>query len=128
MEADQADSPGDSCPDPELSRFIDNMGLHFERNCRTGRVVRLQAALTPVQIAETHRVPRKRASASLILPVAARPAGSANMPFQAAAASILRVSMHRRVTLQPFIYEPVRETAASPRLCLLMNSRVRITV
>ncbi|HEX2980726.1 MAG TPA: MarR family transcriptional regulator [Anaerolineaceae bacterium] len=76
MEAEQADSPGDSKPlleiTPELSRFIENMGLHYESYGVPrigGRILGLlliaQEPLTPEQIAETLMVSRSSVSTNL---------------------------------------------------------------
>jgi len=80
MEADQADSPGDSIPLPEISRFIENLGLHFESCDRPHRQSTARGPLTPDHIAETRKVHRKRASAYLVLRHTTRPEDSANLP------------------------------------------------
>lgn len=76
MEADQPDSSGDSKPPieltPELSRFIENMGLHYESYGVPrigGRILGLllitQEPLAPEQIADALRVSRSSISTNL---------------------------------------------------------------
>jgi hypothetical protein len=114
MEADQADSPGDSSPDPELSRFIENMGLLFESE--------LPAPLTPSQNAETRRVHRNRIPASLNPLNGIRQAGPANLPFYGTA------SPRCGIPGQPLGSEPHTGASAPRGFRLLQNSRVRNTV
>jgi DNA-binding transcriptional regulator GbsR (MarR family) len=76
MEADQSDSPGDSKPlirlTPELSKFVENMGLHYERYGvprSGGRILGLlllaQDPLAPEQLAEILEISRSNISTNL---------------------------------------------------------------
>jgi len=76
MEADQTDSPGESKPlirlTPELSKFVENMGLHYERYGvprSGGRILGLlllaQEPLAPEQLAEILEISRSNISTNL---------------------------------------------------------------
>jgi DNA-binding transcriptional regulator GbsR (MarR family) len=76
MEADQSDSPGESKPlirlTPELSKFVENMGLHYERYGvprSGGRILALlllaQEPLAPEQLAEILEISRSNISTNL---------------------------------------------------------------
>lgn len=130
MEADQADSPGDSSPDPELSRFIENMGLRFESCPTSHRRPRAGNALSPLH-AVTFPVRRIAAPDHLREDVILRSkvaAGLAYLPggMPLPTGVVQRITARSGYPTQPLIRQARRHLSlAEPDP---LRSRVRITV